>query len=283
MNLIGAVLGAGFAAGLILLVGGLRLRNGGASPGGPPPGPREVADFRRRAAVALAGAGPVAVATRWPVAAVGVGTVGWFSRELFGSRAARDRGTAKTEAIAAWTEMLRDTIAGAHGIEESITATATVAPLPIRDEVTALAARIEREPLDAALRALAVELAHPTADLVVTSLALAARGAVGDLGELLGSLAAAARQEAGMRLEVEAARSRLRTSVRVISACTIAMAVGLVLLNPTYVEVYASTSGQVVLGGVTVLWGGALWWLARMGEFTAPERFLAVPEPGDPR
>jgi tight adherence protein B len=174
-------------------------------------------------------------------------------------------------------------MSGAHGIEEAVITTAAVAPAAIRDEVTTLALRVEREPLDRCLRLFAQDLAHPTADLVVTSLVLAAQGAVGDLVELLGTLAVAARDEAGMRLRVEAARARLRTSVRVIASVTLAMAVGLVLLNRGYIDVYASPVGQVVLAVVVALWAAALWWLARMGEFIAPERFLAVVETGDSR
>jgi hypothetical protein len=54
------------------------------------------------------------------------------------------------------------------------------------------------------------------------------------------------------------------------------MAIGLILLNRGYIDVYASASGLVVLAVVIGLWGIALWWLARMGEFIAPERFLAI-------
>ena len=43
-----------------------------------------------------------------------------YSRALFGGRAAREAGVARTEAIATWTEMLRDTIGAAHGLEAAI-------------------------------------------------------------------------------------------------------------------------------------------------------------------
>src|SRR3546814_3214640 len=66
------------------------------------------------------GAGLVtALLTRWPVAALGMAAVGWFGAELFGSRRAAAQATARTEAIAAWTEILRDTMSGAHGLERS--------------------------------------------------------------------------------------------------------------------------------------------------------------------
>jgi hypothetical protein len=50
---------------------------------------------------------------------------------------------------------------------------------------------------------------------------------------------------------------------------------GLILLNRRYLDVYRSVTGQVVLALIAVCWGVALRWLAGMGRFVAPERFLA--------
>jgi hypothetical protein len=271
VTLLSALVGTALAAGVLLIADGVRRR----------PRPHRAvvwgaptAGLERRAALAVLLGGGAAVLTRWPVAALALGLLGWFWPTLFGGRAARDRATARTEAIATWTEMLRDTISGAHGLEETVITTAAVAPGPIKPEVAALALHLDHEPLADALRSFAADLAHPTGDLVVAALALAAEGAVGDLGELLGTLAIAARDEAAMRLRVEAARARLRTAVRVIAACTTATALGLVTLNRAYLRPYSTADGQAVLALVAVAWAAAFWLLARMAEFIAPERFL---------
>ena len=277
MTVLFAVLGAGFAAGGWLVVSGLTTADAATSPSAlRPHTQRRAANLRRRSGLALALGASTALLTRWPVAGLALGALGWFSPELFGSTAAREQATERTEAIASWTEMLRDTISGAHGLEEAVMTTAAVAPAAIRREVTDLAVRLERQPLDRALRQFAADLSHPTGDLVVAALTLAAEGAVGDLSDLLGTLAISARDEAGMRLRVEAARARLRTAVRVITGCTASTAVGLILLNRSYLEVYAGLTGQLVLALVAILWGASLWWLSRMGDFIAPERFLAL-------
>lgn len=278
MTALVAFCGLGIAAGLLLLLSG---SSGTAA--------RSVAvrhvrrldpDRQRRAARAAVAAIVILVLTRWPVAAVACGLLGWFASDLLGGRAQREAGVARTEAIASWTEMLRDTIAAAHGLEAAISATAPVAPEPIRTEVMTLAVAIEREPLPRALRRLASDLAHPIADLVVSALSVAASGSVRELADLLGTLAAAARDEAAMQLRVEAARARMRTAVRVITGCTVVTAVGLVALNPDYVDVYSTALGQVTLSLIAICWGMALWWLAKMSEFRMPERFLtAEPEP----
>lgn len=271
--LAGAV-GGLFALGLLLVVSGLR-GDGGATPAGTTER-RPVRLPARRAAIAVALGLVMLALTRWPVAAVSVALAGWFAAELLGGRHARERAVARTEAIASWAEMLRDTMAGAHGLEEAVITTAAVAPEAIRPEVTALAVRLEREPIDACLRDFADDLSHPTGDLVVTALLLASDGAVGDLSELLGTLALAAREEAGMRLRVEAARARIRTAVRVIAAVTAVTAGGLIVLNRSYLDVYAGLAGQVALGAVAACWGVGLWWLSRLGDYIAPQRFLAV-------
>lgn len=235
---------------------------------------------KERAARAGGAAALVFVVSGWPAAAVAGGLLGWFAPELFASRASRDAALARTEAIASWTEMLRDTIASSHGLEAAIATTAPVAPDAIRPEVEQLARSLKHASLPDALRRFAVDVAHPISDLVVASLTVAANGAVRDLAELLGMLADSARDEAAMQLRVEASRARMRTAVRVISGVTVVTAVGLVVLNRSYVEVYATITGQVVLVGIAAAWGTALWWLASMSRFQQPERFLIAAAEG---
>lgn len=235
---------------------------------------------KERAARATAGAVLLFVVSRWPAAALAGALLGWFAPELFASRWLRDVALARTEAIASWTEMLRDTIASAHGLEAAIATTAPVAPDAIRLEVEQLARSLKHTSLSNALRRLAVELAHPISDLVVASLTVAANGAVRDLAELLGMLADSARDEAAMQMRVEASRARMRTAVRVISGVTVATALGLVVLNRSYVQVYATVTGQVVLVAIAAAWGTALWWLASMSRFRQPERFLIAAAEG---
>jgi Flp pilus assembly protein TadB len=175
--------------------------------------------------------------------------------------------------------MLRDTIAGAAGLEQAITATAPLAPPPIRDDVVLLAARLERERLAPALRAFADDVADPTCDLVVAALVLAAEHQAHRLGELLGSLAQAARDQATMRLRVEAGRARTRTSVRVIVGVTVGLAFTLALLNQSYLDPYDSALGQLVLLCVGGAFAAGFVWLARMTRPVRPQRFLAPTEP----
>jgi Flp pilus assembly protein TadB len=219
--------------------------------------------------------GAAVVVTRWPAA--GLLTMGgWFAlpRMLAGGAAPAD--LARVEAIATWSEMLRDTLAAAGGLQQSIVATAPIAPPPIRAELTDLADRLRREPLTSGLRRLAQDLDDPTADLVVSALLLASERSPRQLAPLLGTLAAQARAEVASRLRVEAGRARTRSSVRIITLITIGFAFGLVLLNPAYVEAYGDAPGQLVLLLIGALFAGGLAWIGRASRAERSARLLDV-------
>jgi Flp pilus assembly protein TadB len=230
-----ALLGVGVGVGLLLVIIGWR----GVDPNRPrralsrrsQTAPR---DQRRalRIGVAVAVGVLSGVATGWVVGAVLAGLAVWALPRVLGRDPEHGRRVARIEAIATWTEMLRDTLSAAAGLEQAILATAPLAPPAIRGEITDLAARIENgDRLAPSLRHLADQLADPTGDLVIAALVLAAEQQARQLGDLLGSLAHAAREQASMRMRVESGRARTRTSVRVIVGTTLCFAVAVVLLN----------------------------------------------------
>jgi hypothetical protein len=176
--------------------------------------------------------------------------------------------------MAAWAEMLRDTMAGSGGLEQSIIATAGVAPAPIRPQVVRLAARLERERLAPALRTFADEIDDPSGDLVVAALVLAADKSPKRLGDLLGRLATSARAEVNMRMRIEAGRSRTRTSVKVVTVATVVFALFLLVFNRTYLHPYDTLVGQAVLAIIGLCFGSAFYWLSRSFSVEVEERFL---------
>ena len=113
---------------------------GPATPPNPPPGPVGGGGRTGRGGHRLAGRGTAGRCRR-------LGGAGGPGRAR-----AQAAGTAKVEAIAGWAEMLRDTMAGAAGLEQAIIASAAVAPLPVRRSVATLAARLEHDRLAPALR-----------------------------------------------------------------------------------------------------------------------------------
>ena len=226
-----------------------------------------------RAATVAGAAVAVGALTRWPAGAALAGLAAAFAPRVLGGAAERRRSVERTEAVASWTEQVRDTIAAAAGLEEAIVATGPVAPAAIRPEVAALVRRIEHQSLPAALAAFGAEVAHPSADLVVAGLSIAARTQASDLTGLLSRLAESIRGEARMRVRVEVGRTRVRTAARVIAGVVAATIAGLTLISRPYLDAYDSPRGQLVLVfvGATFALGG--WLLSRMSELELPERF----------
>ncbi|MGH9111483.1 MAG: type II secretion system F family protein [Acidimicrobiales bacterium] len=283
MSMIAGVLGALCAVGVVTFVVASRPVAPGEVPArksrtttAPSPLSTQFEHFALRLTLGLVGAVVIGALTRWPMAALLCGIAGFMAPSLMGGQAVRKGQLDRIEAVAAWAEMLRDTMAGSGGLEQSIMATAAVAPLPIRREVVRLAARLERDRLAPALRELADEIDDPAGDLVVAALVLAADKSPKRLGDLLGRLAQAARSEVNMRLRVEASRARTRTSVRVISTFTLLFAIGLLVFNRDYLEPYDTAFGQLVLGVIGLCFAGAFMWLARSFRFADEERFLRV-------
>jgi tight adherence protein B len=214
--------------------------------------------------------------TGWPAAggvAAGCATV---MPLLSGTRRNRQRLEARSDAVASWAEMLRDTISSHAGLREAIAVTARVAPAPIRAEVQALAVRAERESLPGALRRFAEEVGDPVADLVVASLVIAAERQAQRLAELLSEIAKSAREHAAMRSRVETGRARTYASSRALVAITLGLAVVLMLFSPQFMKPYDSFTGQVVMLGIGALFVGALWSLVRLGRPAAAPRLLAA-------
>ena len=229
----------------------------------------------RRAGIAL-GAGVVAgLFTGWPVAAVLAAAGAWYLPALLGRDTGAKTQIDRIEAIATWAEMMRDTLAAAAGLEQTILATATAAPAPIREEVAALAEAIGRgERLDTALARFQHELADPNADVIVVSLIQASRQPAGNLAEMLGAMAKATRAQAGLHMRATADRARTRTSVRIIVAVVLTFAIGLILFNRTYLSPYNTPVGQLVLLMVAGLFGGATVWLGKISRGKPPVRFF---------
>lgn len=237
----------------------------------------------RRAGIAVLAVVAVGLVTRWPVGAVLAGLGTWSLPGLWRGDAIARAQTDRLEAIAVWTEMLRDTLSAAAGLEQAIRATAAMAPPALADPVATLAARIEDgDPLPTALHGFADDVDDPTADLVVSALVLASTRQARDLVALLSTLAQAARDQVVLRLRVAASRARIRTSVRIVLTVTLGMVTALVLLNRSYLRPYDSPEGQLVLLLVGGLFAAAFAWLHRIAAISPQPRILRPTTPASP-
>jgi tight adherence protein B len=272
MIAIAAVLGAGVGAGVLLIVAGLR----GSLVERHPELWKRIRLLPRRLAIGGAIGIVVGLLTGWPVAAVLAAAIGAVLPTALRRRRLQRSEVSRIEAIAAWADMLRDTMAGAAGLEGALVATAPSSPPAIRGEVQELAANLTSERLGPALRAFADRVADPTCDLVVAALLMAAEHQGRHLGELLGALAAAAREEAAMRLRVEAERARIRGDLQIIVVTILGFVAVLLFVDRGYYSPYDSPLGQLVLAAIAGVFIAAFALLLRLGRSAAPTRLLSA-------
>ena len=276
-GLLAVLAGAIAGAGLFLLLVALR-----GLPPRPPGHPgrlrgwaREVGPARLATAV-LAGL-VVLVATGWLVAGVGAVLLVLSWRGMSGAAGER-AATARLEALATWTESLRDTIAGAVGLEQAIPASLRAAAPSLREPLTAMVQRLHtRVPMPEALRRFADDLADPGADLIVAALIINAGLRGPGLRDLLGALSRSVRDELDVRRKVTAQRRSTRRGAQIVVGISVGLALGLALFNHAYVQVYDSVTGQLVLGVVTGLYAAGIVWMRALARFPVPERLLAGP------
>jgi len=200
-----------------------------------------------RAGLSLVGGLVALTVTRWPVAGLLV-AIGVFALPAaLRSTSSRDA-TRLTEAIAVWTELLRDALTASAGLAQAIVSTTGVAPDEIRGAVTRLGDRIVNGVhLDVALQAFAAELDEPSAEQVVCALRLAVTTRAQRLADLLGALADSTREEVAMRLRVEASRASARSGVRTIIWFSLGFVGLLTVLAHSYLAPFGSVDGQLVL------------------------------------
>ncbi len=214
----------------------------------------------------------VAVVTRWPVAALLGGLATYALPSVVKSTSSQDS-TRRTEAVAVWTELLRDTLTASSGLAEAVVATAGVAPEELRVPVGHLADRImSGVPMDDALKMFAFEVDDQSADEVVCALRLAATARAHRLVDLLSALADSTRDEVTMRLRVEASRASARSSVRTVACFSIGFVALLVVVAKSYLSPFGSTTGQLVLVVVGACYAAGLTLMVRLVRAASPHR-----------
>ena len=179
------------------------------------------------------------------------------------------------EAIATWTENLRDTISASSGLEQAIFATENHSPRILNTAVQRLVASLRYGTLEDGLRRFADDVSHPTCDFVVAALVTSAQHQTRDIGQLLSHLSECARSECHLYLRIWVSRARSRTAVKIITVAVGAFVSGLLILNRPYLSPFFSAEGGVVFMGVMGIFTFALLWLHRMAQIRTPARFLS--------
>jgi Flp pilus assembly protein TadB len=268
---IGGVIGGALFLAVVALYG--------LPPRPPGSGPSRLDRLRRdafslRGAIAVVAGVLALAATRWVVAGIGIGLLAYSWRSLSGAGSER-RAITRLEGLATWTESLRDTIAGAVGLEQAIPSSTRIASPAIREPLLRLVDRLHtRMPMPDALRLFAGDLDDASADLIIAALIINSRLRGPGLRDLLGALSRSVREELDMRRKVSAERRSTRRSVQIVIGVSVGMAIGLAFLDRSFLAPYSSPFGQLVLALIACLYGLGIWWLRKLAKFESPQRML---------
>jgi Flp pilus assembly protein TadB len=276
-TLLAVLIGALVGFGLFLLVAAIRglPRTGPRAPGRLQRWARDVGMARGVAALAIGLL--VLVATGWLVAGIGAALLVVSWRGLSGAAGER-LALARLEGLATWTESLRDTIAGAVGLEQAIPSSLRAAAPSLREPLSILVDRLHtRVPMAEALRRFADDLADPGADLIIAALIINSRLRGPGLRDLLGALSRSVREELDVRRNVYAERRSTRRSAQIVVGISVGLALGLGVFDRGYVAIYNSVAGQFVLAIVAALYAAGILWMRALARFQSPERLLAPP------
>jgi Flp pilus assembly protein TadB len=278
LALLGIVAGAVVGGGIFLLVVAVR----GLPTRPQSPRSRKLERTLRdlvgaRGAAALVLGAVTLLLTHWVVAGVGVAllALGWHS---LGGAASERRAIARLEGLASWTESLRDTIAGAVGLEQAIPSSLRAAAPALQEPLTRLVDRLHtRMPMPDALRRFADDLDDPGADLIIAALIINSRLRGPGLRDLLTGLSTSVREELDMRRKIGADRRSTRRSVQIVVLVAVGVALLMAVFNHSYVKIYDQPLGQVMLLVVAGLYAAGFFWLRKLAHFDAPERLLSEP------
>jgi hypothetical protein len=185
------------------------------------------------------------------------------------------------EAIATWTENLRDVISASAGLHDAVITTAQCPPQPIAENVQRLAASLRYQPLEVSLREFAEDIAHPTCDFVVAALIIASQNQARDVAELLSHLAQCARDECELYMRIWVSRARSRSSIRIVNGAIAFFFGGMLLFSRDYLGPFFTLQGAIVLLGIASVIGSSVVAMVQIAKIELPQRFLSTRRIGE--
>jgi hypothetical protein len=205
---------------------------------------------------------------------VGAGVVLWPM--VVGGGKVERAALAKLEALAQWTEALRDLAQKGSGLESVIPRTVDTASDVLVGPLRLMSRRLSvKVPLPQALSLFADEVGDASADTVVAALALSARQRRGRLSDVLGTLSEALRDELEQRTKVMRERNVIRREAAQVAVLSGLLVAGASLFAPPTLPVEGDSAAQVL---PLVLAVAFVFVFSRVRKLAEPEpqpRFLS--------
>jgi hypothetical protein len=228
-----------------------------------------------RTVVALAAGSVVFLVSGWaiPGLVVAAGTF-WVAGGLLRRARSSTAEIARLDALASWTENVRDVLMAGEQPIGAITSTVASCQPVIRPHVRRLAAGLGRQEPEVVFRRFADDLDDPVADLVAAGLSIAIRRGARTV-PVLTSLAEQTRQQVDRRRLVEAERAPTRREVQALTLIMSLLILGLLVFGRSeYLDSYDTVGGQTFLAVALGLYAALIVRVQRLAAFPRPSRFL---------
>lgn len=286
MALIGGLFGVLIAVGVWLIVSGLRGVEVVEKPvvAKPPTTPISWATIARRTAIAVMLFAGFWWLTGWPMAGATAAGISLVVPKVRAAQRERDEMLERTEELARWCEMIRDSTLAGDGMKDAIDATARpqVSGPRIRVEVRTLSDRCDEMSIVNALRLFADDVADPICDQIVTSLIMVEEGGGRDLVPVLTKIVESVRRRASMRRRVETGRAKTYASARAMVGMTIFLAMLATLFASSFMAPFDSAGGQFWMALIGVIFTSAVWALVPLSRPDPDIRLLSPLTPITP-
>ncbi len=232
----------------------------------------------RRIALLLAVAVLAGAATRAPALSLVIAAVGYVA--LGTGRGPSVPAISRLgEAVATWTEAVRDGLAAGRHLRAALVASCERPPDELAEALGRLAVRLETMPVPDALRALRAEVAHPALGPVATALDVAYQRGAGDLTRLMASQVETTRADVARLRDQHALRAKHRRSMTLLLGLFAASITVVLLVWPAFFAAYRSLTGQLVLAALGTAVVGAVHSLIRMSQPDLPPDFFTPEGP----
>ena len=199
------------------------------------------------AAAGMALALATQLALGWPMVSVAAVLLGltlpaWYLT----NRHQRERTTMQS-ALAESVDSLRSAVRAGMSVEEALASLARNGPEVLRPPLTDLARDLRVSGFEEAIRRARERIADPVFDMVAAALLMSHRVGGRNLSTVLEALSRSVRQTLQVEQELRAHQAKNVLSARIIAVLPLALILIVRGLNPTYLDVFSSATGQAIL------------------------------------
>ena len=185
---------------------------------------------------------------------------------------------ARSEDLARWCEMVRDSVRAGNTLRAAFDATARPGLVgdSLRVPVRLLSDHCEAMPVSAALRRFADDVADPIGDQIVLSLVMVEEQGGRDFVPVLSEIVESVRRGAAMRRRVETGRARTYAATRSTIGITILLAVLMSVFASDFMSPFDSVVGQFWMAIVGATFTAAVWAMIPLSKPEPEPRLLAT-------